>query len=103
MFVDINFFQVTTCFPQDIMDFLFESILMKECQHLIKYCLAKGLGLGKILTLNQVNQFMSTFDCCYHDLPSKPLLIEAEQIHQRVSLMLRLCQSLPLLIAQYIF
>ena len=33
-----NFFQVTKCFPQDIMHVLFEGILKKERQLFIKYC-----------------------------------------------------------------
>lgn len=76
VFADINFFQVTKCFPQDIMHVLFEGVLMKEFQLLIKYCLSE-----KFFTLDQLNQFISTFDYGYHDLSSKPSPIEAERIH----------------------
>lgn len=55
VFTDINFFQVTKCFPQDIMRVLFEGVLMKEVQLLIKYCL-----LQTFFTLDQLNRIIST-------------------------------------------
>lgn len=97
VFADINFFQVTKCFPQDIMHVLIEGVLAKEVQLLIKYCISE-----KFFSLDQLNQIIFSFDYGYHDLPNKPSPVELDRIQQRAGQMLCLSRSLPLLIGQFI-
>ena len=86
------------CFPQDIMHILFEGLLAKEIQLLLKYCCE-----NHFLSINQQNQSISyLFDYGYHKLSNKPSIINSlDKVSQLAYQWWCLCRYLPL-IGQYI-
>lgn len=98
LFEDVKFFNVTKCFPQDIMHVLFEGVLAKEILLLLTYCCNE-----KFFSLACLNQSISSFDYGYHEIANKSSNIESlDRVTLRASQWWCLGRHLPLIISQYI-
>ena len=80
------------------MHILFEGVLAKEIQLLLKYCCEK-----KFFTPNQLNKYISTFDYGPQDNTNMPSSFDSiDHINQRASQWWCLGRYLPLIISQYV-
>lgn len=99
--INIPYFDVTTCLPQDAMHILIEGPVEILCRVYLQYCI-KNL---KLFTIDDFNQQLLSFDF-KHFKNNKPAPIQSNHLestlHQSAAQLITLAHTLPFLIGEWI-
>lgn len=69
---EVRYFDVTKCFPHDIMHVLHEGFLPCEMKHLLRYVISEK----RWIKLTELNRRIEDFDYGYLDVRNKPSPID---------------------------